>query len=161
MRRTPMKDKLVYVAHPYGNLKDNKLKIDAIMEQLVFDDPTNVYVSPIHNYGFKYLEGDEYKKGIDVCLRLLGKCDALILAGDWKNSRGCNNKYVFAVENGIPIYTLKTWKMIVVDKVKNLDNELNERLDEAVEDIKEKGLVNVLNMFLGKAENREKELIKK
>ena len=55
-----MKKKLIYIAHPYGGRKSNKNKIDTIMNELVLNDSTHDYVSPIHNYGFMYLTGDEH-----------------------------------------------------------------------------------------------------
>ena len=55
-----MKKKLVYVAHPYGGKESNRKKIDVIMGDLVLNDTSHDYVSPIHNYGFMYLTGDEY-----------------------------------------------------------------------------------------------------
>ena len=67
-----MSKKLIYVAHPYGGKESNRKKIDVIMNELIFADTANDYVSPIHNYGFVYLTGDEYQKGLDICLGLLG-----------------------------------------------------------------------------------------
>ena len=38
-------------------------KIDVIMGDLVLHDLEHDYVSPIHNYGYVYLTGDDYQKG--------------------------------------------------------------------------------------------------
>ena len=65
-----MKKKLVYVAHPYDGKKSNKEKIDKIMQELVMVDITHDYVSPIHNYGFMYLTGDQYQFGLGICIGL-------------------------------------------------------------------------------------------
>lgn len=135
-----MRNKLIYVAHPFGNLKDNKLKIDAIMEELVLSDTDNAYVSPIHNFGFMYLEGDEYQKGLNICLRLLEKSDVLVLAGNWKTSRGCVGEFTLAKKIGIPIYTLDEWKLCrrkeeqsFLDLAKEaLNNTTEEEFNEAM-----------------------------
>ena len=105
-----MKKKLVYVAHPYGGKESNKLKIDVIMNQLVMNDNKHDYVSPIHNYGFMYLTGEEYQKGLDICLGLLSHCDVLVLCEDWESSRGCRVECDHALKMGIPIFTLDAWK---------------------------------------------------
>ena len=102
--------KLVYVAHPFGWLIKNQKKIDKIMEELVFTDDKNVYVSPIHNYGFAYLEGDEYQRGLDVCLELLKKCDILVICPGWERSRGCKEEVKTAIDNNIPVVFLGNWK---------------------------------------------------
>lgn len=46
-----MKKKLVYVAHPYGGKESNRKKIDVIMGDLVLNDASHDYISPIHNFG--------------------------------------------------------------------------------------------------------------
>lgn len=135
-----MQKKLVYIAHPFGNVKENQLKIDAIMEELVLADTENAYVSPIHNFGFMYLEGDEYVKGLNICLRLLQKCDVLVLAGNWRTSRGCNAEFTLAKKTGIPIYTLDEWKLCIrkeeqsfLDLAKEaLNNTTEEEFNEAM-----------------------------
>lgn len=51
-----MNGRLIYVAHPYGGLEENKAAIDHIMERLVLSDKINVYLSPLHNYSMVYFE---------------------------------------------------------------------------------------------------------
>lgn len=105
-----MKKKLVYIAHPYGGKESNKLKIDKIMNDLVMNDSEHDYVSPIHNYGFMYLTGDEYQRGLDICLGLLSHCDVLVLCDGWETSRGCKGERYHALTLGMPIFTLDDWK---------------------------------------------------
>jgi len=112
--------KLVYVAHPYGGLKANKEKIDKIMTELVFGDTKHDYVSPIHNYGFAYLTGEEYQRGLEVCLGLLVHCDVLVVCEGWETSKGCLGEVLVAVGNDIPIVTLDTWKQKVLKEDKNI-----------------------------------------
>lgn len=110
MGKQMTKKKLVYIAHPYGGKESNKNKIDKIMNELVLNDSTHDYVSPIHNYGFMYLTGDEYQRGLDICLGLLSHCDVLVLCEDWEHSRGCRGEYDHALKMGMPIFTLGDWK---------------------------------------------------
>lgn len=105
-----MKKRLVYVAHPYGGKESNKLKIDKIMNDLVMNDSEHDYVSPIHNYGFMYLTGDEYQRGLDICLGLLSHCDVLVLCEDWETSRGCKGELDHALKRGMPVFTISEWK---------------------------------------------------
>ena len=62
-----MNGRLIYVAHPYGGLEENKAAIDNIMERLVLSDKINVYLSPLHNFSMVYFE-TEYAKGLQICL---------------------------------------------------------------------------------------------
>lgn len=119
---------LVYVAHPFGGLIRNQKKIDKIMNELVLSDDKHVYVSPIHNFGFAYLEGDEYQRGLDVCLNLLKKCDILVICPGWENSRGCKQEVKLAIDNNIPVFLLGNWKQEVLT-----DNELEHYYDFMVQ----------------------------
>ena len=107
-----MNKKLVYVAHPYGGKESNRKKIDAIMGELVLNDLNHDYVSPIHNYGYVYLTGDEYQKGFDICLGILSHCDGLVLCEDGQTSRGCNGEYECAKKHGLATFTLSEWKAL-------------------------------------------------
>lgn len=107
-----MKKKLVYVAHPYGGKESNRKKIDVIMGDLVLNDTSHDYISPIHNFGYVYLTGPEYQKGLDICLSLLGHCDILVLCPEWGSSRGCNGEFEFAKKHSISTFTLSEWKAL-------------------------------------------------
>ena len=107
-----MKKKLVYVAHPYDGKKSNKEKIDKIMQELVMVDITHDYVSPIHNYRFMYLTGDQYQFGLGICLGLLNHCDVLVLCDGWETSQGCKGEYESAKKHGIATFVLSEWKAV-------------------------------------------------
>lgn len=103
---------LVYMAHPYGGKESmEKLAADT-MVSVTMADPINAYVSPIHNFGMMYFS-KEYEKGLDICLRLLSQCDVLVLAGDWRNSKGCMGEYGYATASGIEIYTFEEWLVLL------------------------------------------------
>lgn len=104
-------NKLVYVAHPYSGKKENKDRVDELMKDFLINDAEHTYVSPIHNFGMSYFEKD-YARGLEICLHLLENCDALVLCGDWQNSKGCIGEWAFAKAKGIKIYELDTWRKI-------------------------------------------------
>ena len=104
-----MNGRLIYVAHPYGGLEENKTAIDHIMERLVLSDKINVYLSPLHNYSMVYFE-TEYAKGLQICLDMLEKCSVLILCGDWQHSKGCIGEWAYANARNIKIYSLEEWE---------------------------------------------------
>ena len=107
-----MKKKLVYVAHPYGGKESNRKKIDVIMEDLVLNDASHDYISPIHNFGYVYLTGDNYQRGLDICLSLLGQRDILVLCPEWESSRGCKGEFEYAKKHSISTFTLNEWKAL-------------------------------------------------
>lgn len=94
---------LYYVAHAYSNKPENKEKVEAIIRRKVKDDPLNVYISPIHAFGYLYQEV-EYWRGVDMCLELLRRCDVLILCPGWETSAGCRAEKLYAEGHGIPIW---------------------------------------------------------
>lgn len=107
-----MSKKLIYVAHPYGGKKSNREKIDVIMGDLVLNDTSHDYVSTIHNFGYVYLTGDDYQRGLDICLSLLGQCDILVLCPEWESSRGCKGEFEYAQKHGKAIFKLDEWKAL-------------------------------------------------
>lgn len=104
-----MSKPMIYVAHPYSGKDANKQSVDTIMRELIAKDDSRIYFSPIHNFGMLYFE-KRYEKGLDICLDALDKCNALVLCGDWRHSKGCIGEYAFAKGRGISIYELKQWK---------------------------------------------------
>jgi hypothetical protein len=94
--------KKVYVAHPYSGLEENKQKVEAIVKQLVKQDPDTLYISPIHTTGFYYFD-ISYEKGMEHCEELLWSCDELLLCDGWENSRGCKLEKAMAESWSMPI----------------------------------------------------------
>jgi hypothetical protein len=92
---------IIYVSHPYGGIEENKQKVEAIVRSLAKENPQHIYISPIHCFGFMYTDTD-YETGLDMCLKLLDKCDKMLVFGDWKSSRGCNAEILYADVNFIP-----------------------------------------------------------
>lgn len=92
---------LIYISHPYGGRPENKQKVEEIINKLVQMNSENTYISPIHCFGFMY-DATTYEQGLDMCLKLLKKCDKMLVYGDWKNSRGCTAEVLFAEMHMIP-----------------------------------------------------------
>lgn len=123
--------RLLYVAHPYGGKKENVeavQKIGKLLEEWehpliaskngvdgvhayaagritdisAWEIATAAPVSPIHQFGFMY-DGVPYVAGLQKCFALLDACDALLLCGDWQNSKGCIAEFAYAMAKGKPI----------------------------------------------------------
>lgn len=112
--------KLIYVAHPYGGKKENEVAADVITRMLQKRFPEQCFVSPIH--GIREIDiydenttEDEYLAGMRRCITLLSRCDAIVLTGDWKKSRGCCLEFFIAQCKGIPVLELE--KLVAMDKV--------------------------------------------
>jgi len=91
---------MVYVAHPYGNLKSNKKSVELIIKELSLRNPNRVYISPIHTFGFLY-QTVSYERGMYYCKTLLSECDSAIFCKGWETSKGCRLEMEFCKENGI------------------------------------------------------------
>ena len=91
---------LIYVSHPFSNKPKNKDKVEEIVRTLTLLHPENIYISPIHTFGFLY-EDVSYETGLEMCFKLLDKCDKILLCDGWKNSRGCTAEALYAEFNHI------------------------------------------------------------
>lgn len=80
--------KVVYISHPYSGIKENRLKIEGIIKELIQKHHGYLFLSPVHSFGYLYNSVD-YDAGIEYCLWLLGKSDEMWVFGDYKKSRGC------------------------------------------------------------------------
>ena len=94
--------KLIYIAHPFGGLKENVDAVEKIIKGLLHKHPDCTFYSPLHATGFMYSQLT-YLDGMEHCFEALSRCDELWIAGDWMNSRGCNMEYGFAKAKGIPV----------------------------------------------------------
>jgi len=91
---------LTYVAHPYQNKASNKKSVELIIKELLFRNPSKIYVSPIHTFGFLYLDVS-YSEGMNFCYELLSKCDSAIFCKGWELSKGCRLEMEYCIENNV------------------------------------------------------------
>lgn len=88
---------LVYISHPYtGNEQKNIMDAERIAKTLAWKYQNHIFINPLATMRHEGLAGLDYDITISHCLKLLEKCDAVIMAGDWEESRGCMTEYEFA-----------------------------------------------------------------
>lgn len=98
-------EKIIYVSHPYQGKVDNLRKIEDIILHLIKKYPSNLFLSPVHSFGFEYKQLD-YQDGLNECLWLLRQADEMWVFGDYQTSKGCNAEIEFCKSNNIP-YKIK------------------------------------------------------
>ncbi len=94
-----IKDRVIYIAAPYGGKEENKDKIERLIKELVHLYPDCCFVSPIHCFGFLYDELD-YEEGMEHCYTLLDLCSEIWIFGD---SKGTRLERAYAERYKIPI----------------------------------------------------------
>ena len=90
---------LIYCSHKFGGLLENAKAVEMKIKRLQLADPSNTYISPIHAFGFLYNEVD-YLTGLNWCLELLSKCDAMMVLSE--ASRGVTREIEYCKDNNIP-----------------------------------------------------------
>ena len=87
---------LVYVAHKYGNDKNNIDRAKKITHDLQVKNLANCYICPLLT--FSHLEYGEigFDNEMELCLDILSQCDKLIVASDFSNSKGVQMEIDFA-----------------------------------------------------------------
>jgi len=91
---------MIYVAHPYNNKSNNKKSVELIIKALALSNPNQIYISPIHTFGFLY-NTVSYDKGMYYCKALLSQCDSALFCKGWETSRGCRLEMAYCIENKI------------------------------------------------------------
>ena len=94
---------LIYCAHKYGGNEKNKAKVEMIIKALQKNHPGYTFISPIHTFGYMY-EHLSYDDGMNLCLSLLSKCDALVVLSD--ESEGVRREIEYAKRHSIPVLWL-------------------------------------------------------
>ena len=92
---------MIYISHPYGGKKANMDAIESIATDLAAKDKANVYVSPVHCFGWLY-DKVPYLHGLGMCIELLSRCDKMLVYGDWRNSVGCKAEIEYCEAHRIP-----------------------------------------------------------
>ena len=98
---------LVYVAHKYGNDKNNIDRAKKITHDLQVKDLANCYICPLLT--FSHLEYGElgYDDEMELCLDILQNCEKLIVASK-EISRGVQKEIDFAKRIGMEVQYLDT-----------------------------------------------------
>lgn len=102
-----------YISHPYtndpaGNVEKARKYAEFVMKK----HPTTIHelntvINPLDNFQFAGTTFD-YMTVICSCLELLKAADALVLCGDWQNSKGCCMEYAAALTDGKTIYEINS-----------------------------------------------------
>ena len=103
----------IYISHPYNGLLKNSVETEKIGKRLQGKFPEVLFVSPIHAIMDDY-EETKYIIGMDHCIELLRRCDAVAFFGDWETSRGCVAEYYAA-----KAYNKHIFDVIDIDKMEN------------------------------------------
>lgn len=113
----------VYISHPYGGKEENKKIVEDFIRQKQKKYKDVTFISPIHTFGWQYNEID-YVKGINDCLDLLSRCDAIITKrlDEVLDSRGCIIEVGYARGKGL--------NLVLWDKF----DEYMKRFDDDFED---------------------------
>ncbi len=63
-------------------------------------------------HGYFFLDLDEvltHAEVMEKAIFLLKDCDAMILCDGWQDSKGCQEEYAYAKENGIRVIPFSKW----------------------------------------------------
>ena len=97
--------KMIYISHPYtGNERTNDYKARLIAAKLAEEYPDIVFINPLA--AMRHLRYTElpYETVLEQCIELLCCCEGIIMAGNWRDSKGCMKEYDFAKKVKFPIY---------------------------------------------------------
>ncbi len=91
--------KIVYVSHPYtGNEKHNVKMARKYCRVLKSDNPDWCIFNPLDNNKYMYKCNYQYDDYMNIDLAILSKCDAIVMCGEWENSRGCREEFRYATD---------------------------------------------------------------
>ena len=103
--------KKYYLSHPYtGNETEN---IASARRKKVMIQASCMDALVINPLDF-FLDLDEvltHAEVLEKAIFLLKDCDAMILCAGWQDSKGCQEEYVYAKENGIRVIPFFKWMM--------------------------------------------------
>jgi hypothetical protein len=116
-----MKDKMWYLAHPYtaphsADIRKNVINANKIAAQLI--SKGIIVFSPISMTHYIHLQGvlegyweyEEQNLWYEFDEHFMEKCDGIILAGDWQNSKGCKAEKNWFLERIKPVVVLEDIK---------------------------------------------------
>lgn len=96
---------MIYISHPYTGMEvKNRKSAEEIARTLAVKFPHIIFVNPLN--AMRHLRNTKipYDAVLAQCKALLANCNGIIMAGDWKDSKGCMAEFNFAKEMQIPIW---------------------------------------------------------
>lgn len=119
----------VYLSHPFtGNEKQNRKEARNIAKLIVQYDSDIVVINPLDNFKYTVKAEMSYDDIIQHALELMRRADALVLTGDWMESKGCMQEYTLA----------KNWGMLIFEEMKELLSYMLKREDGSLKGYSEK-----------------------
>ena len=111
---------VAYLAHPYGGNHQNMVEARLLAGTLYEEFPKLTILNPLDNG--EYMLGDDEETIIKHDLELLARCDVLILAPGWEDSKGCNKELSEAIDRSIDILQVEENKdgRLVLKNIANL-----------------------------------------
>lgn len=113
-----IKNNLVfYLAHPYtDNERENYEKSIEIMDELIDMGYIIINLITLAQASFlNLLKGRTNDFWYQYDLKILNKCDGIVLADGWKNSKGCNLEYQYAKKHDKIIYEYKNKQLRLIN----------------------------------------------
>ena len=92
---------VAYLAHPYGGVHENMVEARMLAGTIYEQYPKLTLLNPLDNGEF--MLGDDEENIINHDLELLTRCDVLLLAPGWEDSKGCNKELNKALDKGMDI----------------------------------------------------------
>lgn len=96
---------MIYISHPYtGDEENNRASAERIAAEFAQKYPDVVFINPLNV--MKHLKDTSipYEVVLEQCKTLLARCEGIIMAGNWKDSRGCMEELGYAKEHHLPVW---------------------------------------------------------
>ena len=134
--------KSIYLSHPFtGNEKNNRKKARKIATNICKAAKKRkssiAILNPCDCIHYAEEAGLSYEECVEICLKLIDGCDALVLAKGWENSKGCIIEAAYAVYNAkaigfLPDKTDDKWNGVItlIQKNKHFTNILLEKIEK-------------------------------
>lgn len=106
-----MSKKLWYFAHPYSDDPPNNFKLANERALKLLNSGYHVFSPITHSYPLELIENHDYEFWMELDELILPKCYGLILAPNWKNSKGCIREFKRATELRMPILEYEKMKL--------------------------------------------------
>jgi len=117
-----MNKPLYYLASPYQSIENNILKSMGTELELYYKG-----IQVINPLTILPNVTDNEKRAMKICKKLLLTCDALILSGNWENSRGCIQELNWTIKANMEVFVYRNGELINVKTKGDPDINANER----------------------------------